>query len=593
MTVGRIVMVWLALAAVGCGVIYQRARIDAIPGPPKLARAWVLSALNAARKGAPVPKPPEGAADYRGADGVIVDLFHRGVLIRTERAGASLVDGVMEIVRRLRSDPRIAQHPGWGAEPEQPIRFAVAVPLGDAPFLDVVPGLDLLGLVPLREGVSASVDGRTAHLSPHAVWALAVLDEAVVTPIPDLSFGADVDRLRQALARKLGVPAAQLRGKLRRFVAETLTGPAYPADEQPSPEALRAAARQGAAFLLRHQRRDGRFTYVYDARADEARRGRGYSLARHAGTTFFLAQAARLLDMPEAREGARRALRWVRRRALTDCGQAKCVGGGRLIRLGGSALTALATAEWLRGGTAEQERKLLEQLTAHIRAVQRPDGELMHDYDRKRKRPIDRQRMYYSGEAALALLRAHRVLGDARDLATVASLMRHLTGGGWSFFGSRYFYGEEHWTCQAVAAGAGRLDVASGLDFCLRWSEFQRRIQYGPTETQWPAWGAYGVGPVLLPRITAIASRVEAGVPIYRVALARGDDVGELRTQLAASVSALMRFRWSPGPIHLMKNPAAALGGFPMTQASLQVRNDFVQHAGSAMLAWAEQLSDE
>jgi hypothetical protein len=51
--------------------------------------------------------------------------------------------------------------------------------------------------------------------------------------------------------------------------------------------------------------------------------------------------------------------------------------------------------------------------------------------------------------------------------------------------------------------------------------------------------------------------------------------------------------RWSPGPVHLLANPAAALGGFPATQASLDVRDDFVQHAGSAMLLWAEVLAEE
>jgi len=37
-------------------------------------------------------------------------------------------------------------------------------------------------------------------------------------------------------------------------------------------------------------------------------------------------------------------------------------------------------------------------------------------------------------------------------------------------------------------------------------------------------------------------------------------------------------------------DPFAARGGFPATQGSLEVRNDFVQHAGSAMLAWADVL---
>jgi hypothetical protein len=45
--------------------------------------------------------------------------------------------------------------------------------------------------------------------------------------------------------------------------------------------------------------------------------------------------------------------------------------------------------------------------------------------------------------------------------------------------------------------------------------------------------------------------------------------------------------------VHLLSDPAAAFGGLPGTQASLEVRNDFVQHAGSAMLLWAEVLAAE
>jgi hypothetical protein len=179
--------------------------------------------------------------------------------------------------------------------------------------------------------------------------------------------------------------------------------------------------------------------------------------------------------------------------------------------------------------------------------------------------------------------------------------MRHLTGAAWSFFGSRYFYGEEHWTCQAVAqaervAGgepSARPLLDAGLDFCLRWLGFQRAIEYRKGETPWPAEGALGVGPVLLPRLTTVASRVEAGALIYRVAKARGRDVRALRAQMESNLGLLLRMRWAPGPAHLFFDPRAAHGGLPMTQASLDVRNDFVQHAGSAMLAWAEVLAEE
>src|SRR5262249_47920514 len=147
--------------------------------------------------------------------------------------------------------------------------------------------------------------------------------------------------------------------------------------------------------------------------------------------------------------------------------------------MGSSALAALAAAELLRGGDDPSVRELLVGLTNFIRSMQRPDGELMHVYDLINDEPIDVQRMYYSGEAASALLASHRVLGDDRDLKAAQRLMAHLTGAGWNFFGSRYFYGEEHWTCQAVAQAASRLSgLEKGIDFCGRWLAFQRELLY-------------------------------------------------------------------------------------------------------------------
>ena len=90
----------------------------------------------------------------------------------------------------------------------------------------------------------------------------------------------------------------------------------YPSTEQVSVESLERAAREGALFLLRHQAPNGRFTYRYDGRKNREIKGSHYSLPRHAGTAFFLAQAARALEMPEARAGALAALRFVRENVL-------------------------------------------------------------------------------------------------------------------------------------------------------------------------------------------------------------------------------------------------------------------------------------
>lgn len=586
-----VLLAWAAVTVVGTLVIASVVAIPQRPAPDASARRWAFAALDAMRRQAPLPAPPASAEGYRAAGPIVVEAYQRGRLVRAERLSPVLSEAVTGAAAAFSGAGGLAAHPGWSREARAPLRFAIAIPTGTGPLLDWIPGLSLFALVPLKEGVVAQRPGTDSELwlTPHAVWASGLLDRAVVTPIPDLSFGLDLGRLRALIAARMGLEQAY-RGRLRRFAAVTWTRDPYPGPDAISRPVLAEAVREAVTFLVRHQDPSGRFAYRYDARADRQRPG--YSLARHAGTTFFLAQAARTFGLAEARLGARRALRWVQRAALSRCGPHPCVGRQGIVTLGATALTALAAAEFLRGGESAPVAKLLDGLTDHLRAMQRPDGELMHDYDRKRSRAIDRQHMYYSGEAALALLRAHRVTSDPRNVSVVRALMGHLTGSGWRFFGSRYFYGEEHWTCQAAAAAADRMPVHEGIEFCLRWLAWQGRLQYRAGQTPWPASGSYGVGPVLLPRITAIASRVEAGVPVLRVARAQGSETAWLEAQLQRSVRALLRFRWAPGPVHLVADPAAALGGFPGTQASFEVRNDFVQHAGSALLAWWTHMGE-
>ena len=80
---------------------------------------------------------------------------------------------------------------------------------------------------------------------------------------------------------------------------------------------------------------------------------------------------------------------------------------------------------------------------------------------------------------------------------------------------------------------------------------------------------------------------------LYPVLRARGADVAPIRAQIESSLGLLLRMRWAPGPTHLLMDPASAFGALPASIMSLEVRNDYVQHACSAMLLWAEVLRGE
>src|SRR6185369_745813 len=151
-------------------------------------------------------------------------------------------------------------------------------------------------------------------------------------------------------------------------------------------------------------------------------------------------------------------------------------------------------------------------------------------------------------------------------------------------------YGEEHWTCSAAAALRESQDTRAALDFCLRWAEWNRRLQYAPNETPWDVAGAYGAGNVVLPRLTPVASRSEAFVSTYELAARNGVRDDALRPQIEAGLGALLRWQWDPGPTWLFADPDDARGGIPGSPADLTVRDDYLQHAGSAMVRWAHVL---
>ncbi len=580
--IGASIALWLLFTAIGCIAIHACASIDEAPMPDARAQAWTIEALEAAARGESVPAAPESARSYDPEGAIVVLAWREGRVAMRYEGDGSLAEVVGTAARDL---PAM-----------RPLRFTVTVVRGEGPVVQGIPFLSNLALVPALEGLHVRVGDDHIHLTPDELTADGAYERGVQTPIPELAFGVDLEALIDRLARELGhsLEDVDTRGAVTRFRAGRIAASPYPSEVQPTEEALRAAASDGARFLLRHQRSDGTYTYLYDARSGGPR-AEEYNLPRHSGATYFLAQAARYLDMPEARQGALRALAWLERTRVRHCGgeEILCVEGEGRVEVGSAALAAIAAAEVLATGDDPRARRLLVGLAAFLRSLQREDGELMHEYDLEAQRPIDVQHLYYSGEAALALLKAHEVLGDERDITAARRLMAHLTGAGWDFLGSRYFYGEEHWTCISAGQASDRMELPAALDFCRRWAEYNRVLQYREGETPWASSGAYGAGTLFVPRLTPVASRTEANISTYEMSRRAGIEDPELRAQIERSLGMLLRHRWNPGPAHLFGDPDGALGGIPGSPLDLTVRNDFVQHACSAMARWADLLRRE
>jgi hypothetical protein len=454
-----------------------------------------------------------------------------------------------------------------------------------------------LSFVPGQDGLSVAFAGRTTYVTPDDLLAMQAYDHGIAFPSMQMATGLDLPLALAAATEALGVSSRDLleHGVLRRIrVTRSVAGAPPPravtADSLDESDVRVAAVAMGR-YLARGVDHDGRFRYLVNAPTNQTLPG--YDWPRHAGATYFVTQIAALTSDPDVRFAALRAGALLRDHALLRCGDLRCIGDedSPLADVGSTALAVLAFVELARTHLDDGYALLVPQLTEFLRAQQRPDGELMHLYDRRAKRPVDLQLLYYTGEAALALSRAHALLGDPRDLDAATRALAHLAGPAWSFFGSRYYWGEEHWTCQAMddlwdRAPASTRETA--LAFCLGWQAYGRKLMYGPTDTPFDADGAYGVGPIVTPHLTPAGSRAEAGLATLDAARRAGrpaEELAILDRQMRRSLAMLLRHQL-PGREYLFVDPSAIDGAMPGSEVDWQLRIDYAQHTGSALVRW-------
>jgi hypothetical protein len=455
-----------------------------------------------------------------------------------------------------------------------------------------------MSLVAGRDGVRATLDGKTAYVTPDDLLSRGGYDHGFAIPSLTLSFGTDAELVLALLGERLGAPVPEVRARASLTRIRTVRSGAAPqpfattTPDELTPDMLRAAALDAARFLARGVSVEGRFRYLVEASTNRSLGG--YDLPRHAAAVYFLAQAAGLSHDESIGGAALRAARYLRDRETSSCGANRCVGRDDVVDIGSSALTLIAFNELVRTNLDRSYRGAVDELARFLRSQQRPDGEFMHLYDRRANEPVDRQFIYYSGEVTLALSRAYGLLHRQADLDAASRGLAHLVGPAWSFFGDRYYFGEEHWTCQAMSELWNAAPDRKALSFCERWQAYGRKMMYRPGETPFDADGSYGVGPLITPRYTPVASRCEAGIATLD-AMARAhldpDEQVALASQLRRSLALLLRVQLRPGPTHLFADPAAVHGAFPGSAVDWQLRNDYAQHAGSALIRAADVWS--
>ncbi len=507
---------------------------------------------------------------------------------------------------------------------EARLKFDLAV--GRGPLERRFPLLDHVPIHPGLDGIGVTVAGSEHLLLPDELIMLGVLTKKRPFPtVPDLALGLDEIKTEKTLASRAGMGGkdweAAWMSQARRYFrfrvdsfverprASRGDGPplallrGVPAGPEPTRANLRAAALDGARFLVAHLQPNGRYLYQTDLSTGN-QQGSGYSIPRHAGTTYFLAEVYRITKEEFLREPIERAFAHLQelidaggcKGVLPDGEEFECVidRGQVKASLGSSALTVVALAEYQRATGDARYEPMARRLAAWILMLQRADGSFRHEYDVPSATADDaKMLLYYSGEAALAMARMHTVTGEARYGTSAGKALDWLVDW-YDFFAGGYLYGEEHWTCIASEAAFPMVKRGKLLAFCNGYAEFLRNQQAGPGDfpSQPDLAGAYNVTPFVMPNNTPAGSRTEAVISTYQLGLHHGAPEPAILRQILAALKYTLRQQIRPESDYAVSVKANGLGGMPGSPIDRTVRIDFVQHVCSAMIRASELIEE-
>ncbi len=349
-----------------------------------------------------------------------------------------------------------------------------------------------------------------------------------------------------------------------------------------TPDQLLASARDGARYLARSVKPDGRFVYIYWPTTDSETRQ--YNIVRHAGTLYSMMEAVEATGDPLVLESARRALGYLRN-AIRPLPPALGSGSGVVQEtkgtLGAVALGAVAIAEYVRVTGDREPLPALIELGRAIQSLQAKDGEFgVHEWTVPGGEPLPVKCEYYPGEALLAMVRIHPLAPEDSWLDTAERAARWLIEVRDADPDPRR-QEHDHWLLYG-------LDGLHRLRPRPAYLAHVRKIVGAILDAQHRRHDRadYVGGYYTIPNSTPVATRSEGLGAACRLLRDFGHP-GEADAVLAAidrGVRFSLQTQFLPERAMYFRDPPRILGGFHRHLENFEIRNDYVQHNLSAIL---------
>ena len=361
---------------------------------------------------------------------------------------------------------------------------------------------------------------------------------------------------------------------------------------EPSADELLDIANQAGRYLTQAVDDDGRFDYNYDPVTDSI--DDDYNNVRHAGVLYAMAELYGTSPDPDLLAAIRRAtdfLLALRREEKTPDGKdvAFIVDRTDQISLGGTAVALLALTEIINTTGRRDLLPLADRFADWIINAQDDRGYFtFHVMTWPQRRVVDYRSPYYTGEAVLALIRLYMITKDDRLLQAAVRSTRWQITTVVPQADSDVLH--DHWMLYSSNDVSRFVRDQLIVKFCARLTRLIAASQHdGQYDRLW-AGGWY-----VPPRSTPAATRAE-GLGAARQVFLRFDDrqnASLARDVMKRSITYQLRTYVGPGRAMFFRNPARVHGAFTGSLVHLNVRNDFLQHNISALLAYRRILLEK
>jgi len=342
------------------------------------------------------------------------------------------------------------------------------------------------------------------------------------------------------------------------------------------------ASLRGGEWLVRHQRKDGRWWYIYYPVTNSY--SYDYNILRHAGTIYSLFQLYEVTYQKQFLKAAKQGLDFLLKQVVITRekgNEIAYVSYNNKVKLGGTALTLLALLELQKIEEHNGYLKLIEKLGNFILSMQKDDGSFYSYYPYSFSQ---RKSVYYPGEATLALIRLYNFDHKKKWLHAAEKSARYLILKRWRYMGIDIFIPHDAWLMQALSELYMITKNKIYANYCFKMADFMVAYQYRANDNCPPDYIGGWLDFSTTPGVTPAAYRTEGLIGACKLAKFMNLSTKRYTNAVLLSANFLRQQQFREENSYYLPYPEKAKGGFRESLINHEIRIDYVQHAISSLL---------